>query len=363
MRFRHEFLARDLRVFVRTQKNIFFSKADFSVHGASLSHQRILSADKREIKKVFQEFFATIPSAIVGFSLTSLHRVYRVALQNKSYVIRIWDKKKGIPPIHFFTESRIITRLMRRGDIPVVPSCAIDTSRSVAPFDFQILEMAPGMLLYNVIEERKNFVTIHRDLGRVVARIHSTHLQGYGHLVPDSILGRKVRGCMRSWRAFLLTQLDQHITYCHTKKLVTQETAKEIRRILRKGIHKLSMYSPRLLHGDLAQHNLFSDGRRITAIIDWEDALAGDPIYDIAYWGTGSFGHDAWLTAFLKGYTSVCLLPKDFIIRYWIYYLRIVLAKTVARDRFGLDDFTSQGYRFSDRILYGFTQLDSILSP
>lgn len=38
----------------------------------------------------------------------------------------------------------------------------------------------------------------------------------------------------------------------------------------------------RLVHGDFGSNNVLTDGRRIVAVLDWECALAGDPLYDAA---------------------------------------------------------------------------------
>jgi hygromycin-B 4-O-kinase len=38
----------------------------------------------------------------------------------------------------------------------------------------------------------------------------------------------------------------------------------------------------RLVHGDFGSCNVLTDGHRITAVIDWDRALFGDPLYDIA---------------------------------------------------------------------------------
>jgi len=93
---------------------------------------------------------------------------------------------------------------------------------------------------------------------------------------------------------------------------------------------------PVLLHGDLGSHNVFTDGRDVTAVIDWEDALSGDPVFDIAFWAT--FHPDRRHAAFLDGYRAVRALPADFEWRFWLYYLRVALAKTVLRHRLGITD-------------------------
>ncbi len=43
-----------------------------------------------------------------------------------------------------------------------------------------------------------------------------------------------------------------------------------------------SNITPTLVHGDLIIHNLLTDGRRLTGILDWECAQYGDYFYDLA---------------------------------------------------------------------------------
>lgn len=37
-----------------------------------------------------------------------------------------------------------------------------------------------------------------------------------------------------------------------------------------------------LVHGDFGSNNVLADGRSITGVIDWSEALFGDPLYDVA---------------------------------------------------------------------------------
>lgn len=56
-------------------------------------------------------------------------------------------------------------------------------------------------------------------------------------------------------------------------------------------IQTLSDYCPEercLIHGDFGSYNVLTDGERITAVIDWDLGLFGDPLYEIAnllFWG------------------------------------------------------------------------------
>jgi Ser/Thr protein kinase RdoA (MazF antagonist) len=58
----------------------------------------------------------------------------------------------------------------------------------------------------------------------------------------------------------------------------------------------------RLIHGDFCPRHVYADGARITGIIDWGDAMAGDPAYDfgrLLYSGlrAGGIGHGRSLVA------------------------------------------------------------------
>ncbi|MCX6813491.1 MAG: phosphotransferase [Candidatus Azambacteria bacterium] len=53
--------------------------------------------------------------------------------------------------------------------------------------------------------------------------------------------------------------------------------------ITEKKVNKtFGQIEPTLLHGDLIMHNLLTDLRRLTGILDWEYAQYGDPFYDLA---------------------------------------------------------------------------------
>lgn len=43
-----------------------------------------------------------------------------------------------------------------------------------------------------------------------------------------------------------------------------------------------SKVQPTLLHGDLIMHNILTDSKNLTGILDWEFAQYGDPFYDLA---------------------------------------------------------------------------------
>jgi hygromycin-B 4-O-kinase len=81
-----------------------------------------------------------------------------------------------------------------------------------------------------------------------------------------------------------------------------------------------------LVHGDFGSNNVLADGKKITAVIDWSEALFGDPLYDIAnifFWRT-------WLPCMeqQESYFERHLTMNDeFRDRLLCYQLRIGLAE------------------------------------
>ena len=75
------------------------------------------------------------------------------------------------------------------------------------------------------------------------------------------------------------------------------------RAVNRRGL--IGANDPTLLHGDYWPGNIIWEGTRIMAVIDWEDAVLGDPVADLATatlelrWRYDSAAADAFLLAYL----------------------------------------------------------------
>ncbi|MEV4351640.1 aminoglycoside phosphotransferase family protein [Actinoplanes sp. NPDC049596] len=61
----------------------------------------------------------------------------------------------------------------------------------------------------------------------------------------------------------------------------------------------LRPWTPVFIHGDLQITHIFTDGDRVTGIIDWSEAARGDALFDLA---TLTLGHSERLDDLLAGY-------------------------------------------------------------
>jgi aminoglycoside phosphotransferase (APT) family kinase protein len=226
---------------------------------------------------------------------------------------------------------------LEKAGLPSLKIVALDESDEALGCPFLVMQQAPGRPLRDfenpetqALPEPALF-----ELGRLLAQIHTIPGRAAGLLLYCSDEHGPI-GAHTHWINYVRLRLRAHAEVCQEIGAINSKEVEEIRHIFTVAEPLLTSAPKRFLHGDPGHHNVFFDGQRITAIIDWEDALVGDPVFDIAYWGT--FVRDEMRERFLEGYRSVAALPQDFEHRYWLYYLRVALSKTVHRHHFGAKD-------------------------
>jgi hygromycin-B 4-O-kinase len=85
-----------------------------------------------------------------------------------------------------------------------------------------------------------------------------------------------------SWRAFLTSAADpDRYDLAAVAKRVDIDRARRLLDV----IGELAGSCPevrKLVHGDFGSNNVLVDGELVTGVIDWSEALIGDPLYDVA---------------------------------------------------------------------------------
>jgi hygromycin-B 4-O-kinase len=106
---------------------------------------------------------------------------------------------------------------------------------------------------------------------------------GYGDWDGDGI------GRFASWRDFLASAIDNHPDGFYANWHAYFETSfleRDLYETVYRRMLQLADSCPNqraLIHNDYQLENVLSDGRRITGVIDWANALYGDPLYDVAW--------------------------------------------------------------------------------
>lgn len=330
-----------LAEFCRRRRETFYPKTDLGA-GDDLELLRRRRAEAaagtQAVADVCSDFFgARSESVALLEGAGTFNALYRVNAGGASYVCRVNLRAASDYAFEFLIDGWAGEVLRRRG-LPHAPVLLVDLSRASCPFDYELSAEAEGQTLRSFEDEetQETPTGLLEELGRAAASVHEIETEGFGLLDVRPIVSdgaARGRGLLKTWGEYVLLNLVEHVEACLRIGAVDEAEAARIRRAFDAAAGLLDDSPSRLLHGDLGAHNVFADGERVTALIDWEDALAGDPVFDIAYWGT--FVRDPMREPFLAGYRSVRRLPEDFERRYWLYYLRVALSKTVHRHLFG----------------------------
>lgn len=319
------------------RKDIFYLKADISL-ADSIFKKRLNKKNlitNKVIKEILTKVFFKDNALIESISDSTLHSVYRITFLKEKYILKINNFSDIYPEAQFLQEVRI-NNLLKENALPFLSIIYVDISRKDFPFDFIIMKEAEGSIVHNRKLDKKKEEAIFSKLGEFIAKIHSLKTTHYG---PFSTAKMDKEGTLvglyTSWEKFFLLHLDSHIDICANVKAISLFEKDQINQIFSGNRYLLSDVVPAIIHNDLSARNMFTDSKDLTTLIDWEDAISGDPIYDIASFGTFCYmpQHEDRITYFKKGYKSVRPLPLDFEKRYWLYYLRIALLKTALLSR------------------------------
>lgn len=349
--------------FLRRQRmDIFYNKTDTPIPDgrlAALSEERKRKAllYVPEINKLFFDLFQVWPHSVSHLEgAGTFHFIYRITLPgNRVFILRSNALNDLQRDYGLFLDKWVMNKIFCCRQ-PFLNVYCVDLTRTLCPFDFEIIEMAQGRPLGSVVLGDGLLAAA----GGLMAQIHGVQTEGYGLLDLEAVIlnHEKGSGVLNSWSEYVNLNLEEHMKKCFEIGAVNAHECGRIEKLFSDLPYRLEGVNPVLLHGDPSNYNVFTDGIKITAIMDWEDSLSGDPVFDIAFWGT--FNPDERMAPFLGGYEKIRALPVDFELRYWLYYLRISLSKTVHRHRFKYGDYPGRPPA-SQRIQKSLAKLESII--
>jgi hygromycin-B 4-O-kinase len=111
---------------------------------------------------------------------------------------------------------------------------------------------------------------------QAIAQSDLAGMSGYGPFDSKGIT------TFSTWRDFLVGILDTAEDHWetagkYTNTGVLQDWAGTLRRLAASCPEERA-----LVHGDFGSNNVLADGEHISAVLDWSEAMIGDPLYDVA---------------------------------------------------------------------------------
>lgn len=329
-----------LAEFQQRRRRTFYPKTDLALTPPEVTE---LLERKRRLVAEFSPLVQERVALILGEpallfqprpDLGTFHSIYFIRTGTGDWVLRADMLGVGGRGCDLLVDQQI-SRLLLSRDFPATRVLGTDQDRTILPFDFQVSAKVPGHRVKELEDPGTQVLPLGwlGKLGACLRRIHEWNVSGTGLLDPYYPL----TGLHKRWDEYLLLNLQEHMRKCLEIEAISPVEAEKIENHFASAAPKLSSIPGRLLHGDFGHHNIFISNGEVSGVIDWEDALGGDPIFDIAYWGT--FVREEMRAEFLSGYHGRDLeLSEEFEFRYWLYYLRIALSKTVHRWLFSAVD-------------------------
>lgn len=288
--------------------------------------------DQSVIPSLFKESLnLEVTSVSRSTSWGSSHVVYFVTVKGSKNPL-VFRANLGFnkKPEAVMKVEQLICLQVEKRRVPTNKVLYVDISRKSYPFDFQIQECLVGSDIENNFKgTRQEYDRLSYDLGTYIAMYSQIKFDKFGMFDEHEANHNNLRGTKKTFYEYLTLCLEEDLLYLVNAEVVSSQVRSNIIKVFEEHkplINTLTQGS--LVHHDLADHNIFYDKNKITGIFDWEAAVSGDPILDLASCPT-------WRTFYpreeklIEGYKSIMPLPEFFNEKMNIYRLRTMLWKIV----------------------------------
>jgi aminoglycoside phosphotransferase (APT) family kinase protein len=321
------------------RSSIYYWKCDrpAAFHGTDGSARHAAYAER--LATVLQARFPGQPLALRPAASQGNHITWRAKVAGMEAFVRVEDGPEHDDYIE--VESRVLADVRALG-VPAPRVLGVDASRRHVPFAWQVLEHIACPDLNQLYKAgRLALAQMAHPIGAAVARWQSLQPRGFGPFTSD-VLRRQNRleGFHPRYAAYFFLHLDRHLHFLVEHAFLAAPDAAEIKAAILQHQQLLALDQGCLVHKDLALWNILGTETELAAFIDWDDAIAGDPMDDLAL--LGCFYDGAILARALAGYTTVRALPEEHRRRFWLHLLRNMLVKAVIRVGAGYFDRTDQ---------------------
>lgn len=265
------------------------------------------------------------------------HPTFLARIDGSDHFVRIEDGPERDDYIE--VESNLIERVRALG-VPAPRIHAFDASRREAPFAWQVMELfAHPDLNQHHKKGTLNLRNIASKIGAAVATWQQIRPPGFGPFDPACLRSTGVlRGFHSSYADYFHLHLERHLDFLAGNGFLTRSRAADFRGAIAEHHSLLQFEQGCLVHKDLALWNILGTGTDITAFIDFDDAISGDPMDDFSL--LGCFHDGDFLAQALETYQSLLPLPAEHVRRFWLHLLRNMIVKAVIRVGGGYFDRT-----------------------
>lgn len=310
------------------RRSIYYWKCDRAAafHGTNADFRR--GVCERQFAGVLRERFPGKPVVLRPASGQGNHVTWLAAVNGTEYFARLEDGPERDDYIE--VESRVLAEVRALG-IPAPQVHGVDSSRQTVPFAWQLLENIPHRDLNQLEKEgRLDAAQVAFGIGAAVARWQALQPPGFGPFDPEVLRrSERLEGYHARYEDYFFLHLERHLQFLVERAFLEKDMADAILAEIQRHRGLLAIEQGCLVHKDLAFWNILGTETEISAFIDWDDAISGDPMDDLSL--LGCFHGGDFVTRALEGYQSIRPLPVDHRRRFWLHLLRNMIVKAVIR--------------------------------
>ena len=308
--------------------------------------KRFKTADKAEAIAAaeygLQKYGLSVKAESIGdwFSSGSVNTSARVKLEDGSEVlIRLHPKhvKNG-----YFWVEKEVTNEARKHGVKTFETYWVEDSFDKFTSNFILISALEGtdMKAYGKVSTELDAKLVF-EIGENTAKLHQSRVKGFGFFRNDIAKNEgRLQGQYDSFAEHIFAGLDEDLEFLVKHKVFTQKQADQCRVILEEHSDLYELEEATIVHNDIADWNVMTNGKEITGLIDWDESFAGDPVMDFAQWSL--FFDDARTEHFIAGYNSVSPLPEKYEEKLHLFRLRYVICKLHLRQKRALVEDSEQ---------------------
>ncbi|HOJ34559.1 MAG TPA: aminoglycoside phosphotransferase family protein [Candidatus Hydrogenedentes bacterium] len=178
------------------------------------------------------------------------------------------DMMKQEPAIH--------ETVLKNTEVPIAPILFFDDSRKILGRDFLLMKRLPGRPVSECASP--NVDSIYHEVGQHLARVHQITSSNYGYIGAHRPMEPQ-----STWNEAFRIMWGKLLQDVASVGYYNQEEIEFLTELLEEKWHYFDRNVPAsLLHMDIWDQNILTDGNHVTGIVDWDRALWGDPEIEFA---------------------------------------------------------------------------------
>lgn len=247
--------------------------------------------------------------------------INRCFLVNDAYVLRFDVLDWG--GANRYAGEKWAYDLLGETDVPVSRVVAIDTSKTLVPYDYLILTKMPGQTISTTAAElpQADRTAIGYSAGQYLATLHNHTFSQFGLLY--NILAGKPQP---DWAAYVADHFRYYQGQVQALSLLSADVHERIDALLVRMQPLLAAVQQGVfIHGDYHFLNLLQQDGRVSAVLDFDWAASGDPSWDFRIDRQIESEVPDSREAFYAGYTSRRALPDGHWERLSLYRIGLYL--------------------------------------